>query len=246
MLGRQRPFSPSVPAEAGCLFTAAAGVHVFISGESLHCFLVGWCTNKSYVIATSDLWLFIHASNLLPSTPHTTPLQKLALASRIGSRRVAHRPGDSVEELSGGTGRQCRGAVWRHWDSVAELSGTEAVRWGPDHRASPTLMADLQQLQQQDPVLRPVLAAWTAKLSDTMERSTLALVQQYSRRFLKNGILRCGQADQRRGTLQQLILPSSLRPDVPREVRNYICERCTVVPFFRKKEGDMMLGMVVR
>ena len=49
------PFSPSVPAEAGCLFTVAADVHVFISGESLHCFLVGWCTNKSYVIATSDL-----------------------------------------------------------------------------------------------------------------------------------------------------------------------------------------------
>ena len=49
------PFPPSVPAEAGCLFTVAAGVHVFISGESLHCFLVGWCTNESYVIATSDL-----------------------------------------------------------------------------------------------------------------------------------------------------------------------------------------------
>ena len=32
---RQRPFSPSVPAEAGCLFTVAAGVHVFSSGESL-------------------------------------------------------------------------------------------------------------------------------------------------------------------------------------------------------------------
>ena len=42
------PFPPSVPAEAGCLFAAAAGVHEFISGESLHCFLVGWCTNKSY------------------------------------------------------------------------------------------------------------------------------------------------------------------------------------------------------
>ena len=62
----QRPFSPSVPAETGCLFVSAAGVHVFISGESLHCFLVGWCTNKSDVIATSDLWLFIQASNLLP------------------------------------------------------------------------------------------------------------------------------------------------------------------------------------
>ena len=83
MLGRQRPFSPSVPAEAGCLFTVAAGVHVFISAESLHCFLVGWCTNKSYVIATSDLWLFIHASNLLPlnspSPRSPTPIKRYSL-----------------------------------------------------------------------------------------------------------------------------------------------------------------------
>ncbi len=105
-------------------------------------------------------------------------------------------------------------------------------------------MADLQQLQQQD----PVLAASTAKPSNIKERSTRALVQQYPRRFLKNGILRRGQADQRRGALQQLVLPSSLRPDVPGEVRDYISiyERCTVVPCFREREGDMMLGMVVR
>ena len=107
-------------------------------------------------------------------------------------------------------------------------------------------MADLQ-IQQQDPVLGPALAAWPVKPSNTKERSTPALVQQYPRRlFLKNGILRRGQADQRCGTLEQLILPSPLRPDVPRELRDYICERCTVVPCFRKKEGDMMLGMVVR
>ena len=108
-------------------------------------------------------------------------------------------------------------------------------------------MADLQ-LQQQDPVLRQVLAAWPAKLSSIKQRSTRAMVQQYPRRFLKNGILRRGQADQRRGALQQLILPSSLRPDVPGEVRGNISiyERCTVVLCFRKKEGDMMLGMVVR
>ena len=108
---------------------------------------------------------------------------------------------------------------------------------GPDHQASPTLMADFQ-LQQQDPVLRPVLAAWPAKPSNMKERSTRALVQQYPPRFLlKNGILRPGQAGQRRGTLEQLVLPSSLRPDVPREVMDYIssCERCTVVPCFRKK-----------
>ena len=109
-------------------------------------------------------------------------------------------------------------------------------------------MADLQ-IQQQDPVLGPALAAWPAKPSNTMERSTRALVQQYPRRFLlKNGILRRGQADQRRGTLEQLILPSPLRPDVPREVRDNTsrCQRCTAVPCFRKKERDMTLGMVVR
>ena len=48
-------------------------------------------------------------------------------------------------------------------------------------------MADLQQLQQQDPVLRPVLAASTAKPSNMKERSMRALVQQYLRRFLENG-----------------------------------------------------------
>ena len=127
-----------------------------------------------------------------PSIPHPHSPTKPGAAIRIGSRRVAHRPGDSVEELSGGTGDSVVALSGGTGDSVVALSGTEAVRWGPDHRASPTLMADLQQLQQQDPVLRPVLTASTAKLSDTKERSTRALVQHYPRRFLKNGILRRG------------------------------------------------------
>ena len=38
-LGRQRPFSPSVPAEAGCLFAVAAGVH--LSEEPT--LFPGWC-----------------------------------------------------------------------------------------------------------------------------------------------------------------------------------------------------------
>ena len=80
-LGRQRPFSPSVPAEAGCLFAVAACVHEFISGESLHCFLAG--ANKGYVIATSDLWLFIHASNLLPSLPTPLPYTNINYYSNV-------------------------------------------------------------------------------------------------------------------------------------------------------------------
>ena len=42
----------SIPLSPGCVFAVASCVHVFISGESLHCFLVG--VIKSYVIATSD------------------------------------------------------------------------------------------------------------------------------------------------------------------------------------------------
>ena len=72
-------------------------------------------------------------------------------------------------------------------------------------------VADLQQLLQQDPVLGPVLAA---KSSDIKERSMQALLQQYPRLFLNSGVFHRRQADQRRGTLEQLVLPSSHRPDV--------------------------------
>ena len=51
-------------------------------------------------------------------------------------------------------------------------------------------MSDLQ-LQQQDPVLGPGASSLASQPSDTKERSTRALVQQYPRRFLlKNEILR--------------------------------------------------------
>ena len=67
------PFPPVSLQRQVVWLTVAAGVHVFITGESLHCFLVGV---QIKVIATSDLWLFIHAFNLFPSTPHPAPLQE--------------------------------------------------------------------------------------------------------------------------------------------------------------------------
>ena len=88
----------------------------------------------------------------------------LALAIRIGSRRVTHRPEDSVAELSGGTG-----------DSVAELSGTESVRWGPDHRASPTLMADTAKGSSPSPGARS-LASQALRHQGTLHASIGAAV----------------------------------------------------------------------
>ena len=107
-------------------------------------------------------------------------------------------------------------------------------------------MADLQ-LQQHDPVLGPVLAAWPAKPSDTKERTTRALMPQYPRWFLKNGILRRGQADQRRGTLEQLLLPSSLRPNVQERsgTTSAAARGALWCHALGKRNGDMMLGVVV-
>ena len=71
---------------------------------------------------------------MLPTCLPSTPLQKLVLRSGLEVEE-SHRPGDSVEELSGGTGRQCRGAVR---EALGQCSGA-VLHWGssrgPDHRA---------------------------------------------------------------------------------------------------------------
>ena len=74
---------------------------MFISGESLHCFLVGWCTNKSYVIATTDLWIFIHASNLLPSLPTPQPYKTWRCEQDSHARALNH-----LQEAAAGRRKQ--------------------------------------------------------------------------------------------------------------------------------------------
>ena len=53
-----------------------------------------WCANKSYIIATSDLCLFIHASNLLPSL--RTPPPYTHAHRHTVKVRDTHRPVHSV------------------------------------------------------------------------------------------------------------------------------------------------------
>ena len=85
---KSHPFPSSVPAEAGCLFAVAACVHVFISGESLHCFLVG--VIKSYDIATSDLWLFISYFQPASLASHPAPLHVYTLIADIHTNDCTH------------------------------------------------------------------------------------------------------------------------------------------------------------
>ena len=222
---------------------------MFNSGESLHCFLVG-VQIKSYVIATSDLWLFIYASSLLPLLPTPLPYKTWRL-----------RAGLEVEE-SQPTGRQCRGAVWRHWDSVAELSGTEALRGGPDHRASPSL----RQFEWTWTLSFTYTDGWPGAATATGSNPSLGARSLASQALQHEETLLVGVGAAVPSTVPEEWDPPSwagwptswyhwtadsahfTSAQCPTEVRNYIsiCERCTVVPCFRKMEGDMMLGVVVR
>ena len=180
-----------------------------------------------------------------PHLPIPTPLQKLALASRIRSRRVTP------------TRRQCCGAVWRHRQTVerscwgalgnaAELSGTEAVRGD--------LTTELH-------------LHWWLTCNNYSNR-----IQSFARCSQPGqpGFQHQGTLHAHVGAAVPLMVPEEWDPPswagwptlwypwtadsaqlnsarCPREVRNYIsiCERCTVVPCFREKGGNMMLGMVV-
>ena len=183
-----------------------------------------------------------------PQLPTPLPT-KAGAATRIGSRRVTHRPGDSVEELSGGTG-----------DSVAELSGTEAVRWGPDHQASPTL----RQFEGTWPLSFTYTDGWSATATATGSSPLPSACSLNSQALQHEGMLHAGVGAAVPSTIpEEWDLPSwagwptSWCPSTagssqlnsarcPKEVRNYICKRCTMVPCFGKKEGDIILGMVVR
>ena len=79
---------------------------------------------------------------------------------------------------------------------------------------SPSLSsARLREWQLSDGTIGPVLALWPAK-PKPQSRPQRNLFQQHPRLFLKDGVLyRCLQ-DPQRGTVEQLVLPSTLKPDV--------------------------------
>ena len=80
-----------------------------------------------------------------------------------------------------------------------------------DHQRSPT---ELRQLQDEDSVIHPVLTAWPTKPCAGDDRQLRSLVQQHKRLVCKDGVLYRQCADPTLGRLEQLVLPSSMRPDI--------------------------------
>ena len=79
---------------------------------------------------------------------------------------------------------------------------------------SPSLSsARLRECQLSDGTIGPVLASWPAK-PKPQSRPQRDLLQQHPRLFLKDGVLYRRLQDPQRGTVEQLVLPSTLKPDV--------------------------------
>ena len=203
-----------------------------------------------------------------PSTPHPYKSWRLRAGSEVEESQPARRQcrgavwrhQQTVERSCRGALRQWRGTVGRHWDSVAELPGTEAVRLGPDHRASPTL----RQFDGTWPPSFTYTDGWPATTTATGSSPSPCARSPDSQALQHEGTLHAGVGAAVPSTVPEewdppswAGWPTSWCPSAtgsshlssaqcPREVRNYICERCTVVPCFGKKEGNMMLGMVFR
>ena len=69
-------------------------------------------------------------------------------------------------------------------------------------------VADPHELQTQDPITGPVIAAWPGKPSLSKERPMRTLVQQCPRLFLRDRVLYRRQTDQRRGSSSSWLCPA--------------------------------------
>ena len=88
-------------------------------------------------------------------------------------------------------------------------------------RVLPTLSSqDLARLQREDSGIAPVLKAWPDRPKDSATGALLTLCRQHQRLKMQNGVLYRHAHDNILGDLQQLVLPSSLRPDVLQELHD--------------------------
>nr|KAG5706518.1 hypothetical protein BaRGS_028689 [Batillaria attramentaria] len=100
-------------------------------------------------------------------------------------------------------------------DPVPDIVPADPVTENSSPTSLPYSPADLRQLQQQDPDIAPVLAAWPHKTAARRGSKALrALQKQHPRLFMDDsGVLRRRFDDERTGLVQQLVLPASLRRD---------------------------------
>ena len=85
----------------------------------------------------------------------------------------------------------------------------------------PALSLDeLARLQREDVTMAPILADWPVKPLDNAVGAAKLLRKQHQQLAMKDGLLYRKSRDSALGDLQQLVLPSRLRPDIIRQLHD--------------------------
>ena len=165
------------------------------------------------------------ASDQATSTPQPKPLPR-------HSKSAVPRPSPRKslgfhDEIS--TQSECSGGQRDNTEVFCERQALTTDSKGPDittagskaagyWTGSPVLPhlspADLRQLQEQDPIIQPVIAAWPAKPPVIKDQRLRALVQQFPHLVQRDGVFYRQVTDPQHGPIEQLVLPSTLKPQV--------------------------------
>jgi hypothetical protein len=70
------------------------------------------------------------------------------------------------------------------------------------------------RLQKEDDVMGAFVLAWPNKPAPSKDKAACALQQQYKYLHMKDGVLYREVEDPKQGHLSQIVLPSTLRPDI--------------------------------
>ena len=84
----------------------------------------------------------------------------------------------------------------------------------PDPSYHVQSLPEVRRLQETDPTIGPVRSHWPAKPPTGKDRKLKALCNQYPRLFLKEGVMYRRAQDLQQEAREQLVLPSTMRPDV--------------------------------
>jgi hypothetical protein len=109
--------------------------------------------------------------------------------------------------------RDSHGALHGPFPSVPQQKSPSTI--SPHGQVIPSLSpVDLARLQKKDDVIGAFVLAWPNKRAQSKDKAACALQQQYKHLHMKDGMLYREVEDPRQGHLGQIVLPSTLRPDI--------------------------------
>ena len=164
------------------------------------------------------------AADQATSTPRLKPLpqHKYAVPRPLSRQSLVHHDKISTQSKCSVDQRDNTGIFCERQALTTDSKGPDISTAGSKAAGcwtgSPVLPhlspADLRQLQEQDPIIQPVIAAWPDKPPVIKDQRLRALVQQFPHLVQRDGAFYRKVTDPQHGPIEQLVLPSALKPQV--------------------------------